>query len=124
MPATDADAQRRAMLMVRAMIQAAKADGTVDEQEMKRVMGTVDAHGHDPEARSFITNELRRPIDIGDLVRDVGSPQEAAEVYAASLMAIELDSQAERDYLSDLARALQLPTPVITRIHQTFGMMT
>ncbi len=121
-PSTQDEAQRRATLIVRAMIQAAKADAQVDQDEMQRIMGKLDEHGHGAEARDFVMSELRRPVDIGDLIRDVKSPQEAVEVYAASLMAIEVDTQIERDYLNDLAVSLRLPQPVVARINSALGV--
>ena len=121
-PASQAEAQRKAMLMIRAMIQAAKADGRIDEQETQRIMGKLGDHGHSPEAHEFVVNEMSRPIDIPGLVRDVTSPQEAAEVYAASLMAIELDSQSERDYLADLAGALGLPPATVNQINNALNV--
>jgi uncharacterized membrane protein YebE (DUF533 family) len=122
MPANDAEMQRRAVLLIRAMIQAAKADGQIDEAETQRIMSAVASHGHGDEARNFVVNEMRQPIDIPSLVRDVGSPQEAVEVYSASLMAIQVDTQAEQNYLADLAQALQLPGPAVAHIHQTLGV--
>ena len=122
LPSSQADMQRRATLLVRAMIQAAKADGQVDQQEMQRIMGKLGDHGHDSEARDFVLREMRQPIDIAGLVRGVATPQEAAEVYAASLMAIEVDTQAERDYLADLATALKLPQSVVTQVHSALGV--
>ncbi len=119
-PGSHAGMQRKATLMVRAMIQAAKADGQVDQQETQRILGKLDAH--DNEARDFVASEMRRPIDIASLARDVSTPQEANEVYAASLMAIEVDTQAERDYMADLARALNLPGPVVAQIHSALGL--
>jgi len=121
-PNSQADVSRRALLLTRAMIQAAKADGVVDQQELQRIMGKLDDHGQDGQAREFVASEMRRPIDIGGLVRDVATPQEAAEVYAASLMAIEVDTQAERDYMADLAGALKLPHSVVSQIHSTLGI--
>lgn len=121
-PSGQADMQRKATLLVRAMIQAAKADGQVDQQETQRIMGKLDEHGHDNEARDFVASEMRRPIDIAGLVRDVTTPQEATEVYGASLMAIEVDTQAERDYLADLAGALNLPSAAVTQIHSALGV--
>ncbi len=116
------DVQRKAMLFIRAMVQAAKADGQVDQQETQRILGKLGEVGNDSEARDFVASEMRRPIDIASLVRDVTTPQEASEVYAASLMAIEVDTQAERDYMSDLARALNLPGPVVAQIHSALGV--
>jgi uncharacterized membrane protein YebE (DUF533 family) len=122
MPANPADVQRRAILMIRAMIQAAKADGKIDAQETQRIMGKLTEFGHDDQARAFVNNEMSRPIDIAGLVRDVQSPQEAGEVYAASLMAIEVDSQPERYYLTDLAAALKLPVGAMSQINGALGV--
>ena len=121
-PSNQTDMQRKAMLFIRAMIQAAKADGQVDQQETQRILGKLGDIGNDAEAREFVASEMRRPIDIASLVRDVSTPQEASEVYAASLMAIEVDTQAERDYMADLARALNLPGPVVAQIHSALGV--
>ena len=121
-PQGQADMQRKATLVIRAMIQAAKADGQVDQQETQRIMGQLGEHGHDTEARDFVANEMRRPIDVASLARDVTTPQEASEVYAASLLAIEVDSQTERDYLADLAAALHLPPSAVTQIHSALGV--
>ena len=108
--------QRKALLMLRAMIQAAKADGQIDANEMNRIVGRLDEAGEDHEARDFVLQQLRGPVDIDALARDVTSPQDAAEIYAASLMAIEVDTQAERDYLARLAGALNLSQSVADRI--------
>ncbi len=116
------DVQRKATLFIRAMIQAAKADGQVDQQETQRILGKLGDVGNDAEARDFVASEMRRPIDIASLARDVTTQQEASEVYAASLMAIEVDTQAERDYMADLAGALHLPGPVVAQIHSALGV--
>lgn len=113
--------QRKAVLVLRSMIHAAKADGQIDAQEMDRILGRLDA-SEDREARDFVLDEMRGPADPDAIARGVTSPLEAAEVYAAALMAIEADTPAERDYLTRLAAALRLPSQVIARIHGTLGM--
>ena len=50
------------------------------------------------------------------------TPQEASKVYAASLKAIEVDIQAGRDDMANLARALNLPGPVVTQIRSALGL--
>ena len=116
------DAQRKATLLIRAMIQAAKADGTVDQVEMQRIMGKVEEHGHDPSATAFVSSEMAKPIDLPGLCRDVTSPQEAVEVYAASIMVLDVDSPPERNYLEDLARNLGIAPPVVAQINQQLGL--
>ncbi len=116
------DAQRKATLLIRAMIQSAKADGNVDPVEMKRIMGKVEEHGHDPSAQAFVSAEMAKPIDLPALCRDVTSPQEGIEVYAASLMVLDLDSQAERDYLEDLAQGLGIAPQVSAQVRKQLGV--
>ncbi len=124
MAPSQTDVQRKATLFIRAMIQAAKADGQVDQQETQRILGKLGDLGNEHGARDFVASEMRRPIDIAGLVRNVTTQQEASEVYAASLMAIEVDTQAERDYMADLARALNLSGPVVAQIHSALGVPT
>jgi uncharacterized membrane protein YebE (DUF533 family) len=62
------------------------------------------------------------PVDVEGLAAAARNPKEAAEIYAASLMAIEVDTQAERDYLARLAAALGLARPTVDHIHQSLGV--
>ncbi len=108
-------------LMVRAMISAAKADGQIDQAEMQKIIGKVGAEGVTPEEKAFVMAELGAPVDIDALAADVAGPAQAAEVYAASLIAIDLDSEAEKDYLRRLARALGLDAATVAHLHQMTG---
>jgi len=51
-----------------------------------------------------------------------GHPNLAAELYAASLMAIEVDTPAEKAYLADLASGLGLSPDVARRIEEMIGL--
>jgi len=103
--------------VLRAMIQATKADGHLDDGERQRLDQHVAAAGDDAEAQSFLREQMDAPLDIAGLAAQVRSPQEGAEIYAASLMAITVDTQAERDYLAQLAAALRLPDSVVSHVH-------
>ena len=109
-------------LLVRAMIAAAKADGVVDEQEMERIAGKVGSDGVTPEERQLVMDELRKPLDMAALVADVPNPLVAAEVYAASLLAIEVDTAEEQAYLRQLAQALRLDAATVARLHEMTGV--
>jgi uncharacterized membrane protein YebE (DUF533 family) len=110
--------QHKASVLLRAMIQAAKADGQIDNQEMQRIMGKLAEDGED---RAFVLDEMSKPVDIAGLAALAKTPQDAAEIYAASLMGITVDSDAERDYLAKLAAALQIPPPVAAHIQATLA---
>ena len=120
-PAEEAEVERTAGLILGAMINAAKADGQIDGAELQRIVGKLEEAGADDEARQFVMRELQKPLDVEGLAGQVRSPEVAAEVYAASLLAIEVDTPAERDYLRRLATSLGLDDGTIHRLHQIMG---
>ena len=79
-------------------------------------MGRLAEAGETDDARQMVLQAMSQPVDIAGLAAEARDPQEAAEVYAASLMAITVDSQAERDYLARLAAALRLPPEAVAHI--------
>jgi uncharacterized membrane protein YebE (DUF533 family) len=125
-PAQDAAEAERldqtATLILAAMINAAKADGQVDQEELQRIVGKLRKAGAEAEALDFVMSELRKPMDLEGLIRDVPDQQVAVQLYAASLLAIEVDTEAERRYLRRLAHGLGLDASVVRRVHQCLGM--
>ena len=125
-PQTDqekADLERHSELVLKAMINAAKADGQVDASEMDRILGKMQEAGADKTDLAFFRAEIARPMDTEGLVAAAGgNPQLAAELYAASLLAIEVDTAAEKDYLEQLAAALGLAPEVRAHLDQSVGL--
>jgi uncharacterized membrane protein YebE (DUF533 family) len=111
-----------ATLIVKAMINAAKADGRVDEKEIQRIVGNAQNDGIAPGAQQLLESELRKPMDTDGIVRAVSSAQVAAQVYAASLMAIDLDTADEKNYLAELARKLGLDSSAVRNLHSAVGV--
>jgi uncharacterized membrane protein YebE (DUF533 family) len=110
-------------LVLRAMINAAKADGRIDQGEVQRLVGKLEAMGADSDAQQWVAGHLQTPMETETLLGAAeGKPELAAEIYAASLMAIEVDTQAEKAYLSQLATGLGLPSGVTRRIEEMVGM--
>lgn len=119
---TDPAAQESlARLIVVAMVTAAKADGTVDADEQGKILGHADKLKLSDEEQSFLFAELGKPFDMEPVVRGATSPEVAAEVYAASLLAVGQPSPAETHYLKRLAQRLQLPDGVVGEIHAALG---
>ena len=95
-----------AAVLLAAMIQAMKADGHIDSDERQRLMevlGEVDA-----DERRFVEEEMQRPVDAEALARRVPKGMER-QVYTASALSIDPDTEAERRYLAELRAALGLP---------------
>ncbi|MFK8250378.1 tellurite resistance TerB family protein [Ancylobacter terrae] len=102
--------------LVRTMIAAALADGHVDAAERAAIsakLGEQVGAGGLGEAERFLAAELASPARVEDIAGAVTSPEEAAEVYVAALLAIDPDSIAERAFLARLATALRLD-PALT----------
>lgn len=113
------DENDRALVMIRAMLTAAKADGQIDAGEQQRILGKLNEAGASQEMRQFIQNELSQPVDIESLVAEVDSPHMATEVYTASLFAIDVDTQGEQTYMSQLANRLRLPPSLVQQLHES-----
>ncbi len=126
-PATVEEAstlERQALLTLRAMVAAAKADGQIDQRERERILDRLKDAGADDEIQAFVAREAAAALDLDALVRDVPDRQTAAQVYAASLLAIKVDTPAERSYLRALSRKLGLDAQVVANLHQVLGAPT
>lgn len=119
LPAPSAEAEQDALgkAMVRAMIAAAKADGKIDAEEKARIFERLNAMELDADAKAFVFDELNAPLDLNAVVDAAGTPEHAAEIYAASLVAIEADTPAEQAYLQMLAARLELAPELVEEIH-------
>jgi uncharacterized membrane protein YebE (DUF533 family) len=114
--------EQGAVLLVRAMIAAANADGTIDQAERSRILGQLERLNLTPEERSFIVRELLAPASLEAIVREVQNADVAKQVYAVSFLAIEVDTDAERVYMKTLAERLGLDETTIREIHQGLGV--
>ena len=125
-PRTDSEREqldRNSGLVLRAMINAAKADGTIDPREISSLVGRIRESGAGSDALEFLQQEMAKPMETEALVeasRD--QPELAAELYAASLLAIEVDTAAEKDYLARLASDLGLEPAVTDSLHKSVGL--
>lgn len=109
-------------LVLEAMIEAAKSDGHIGPDEMQRIVGKLQESGADAQAQQWVMTEMQKPLDIDDMVQKIPNQEMAVQVYAASLLAIEVDTDAEREYLQTLAQKAQLHPTVVQQIHQTLGV--
>jgi len=107
--------EEKAQLLLKAIISAAKADGVIDAEEeaqIKKYIGDVT-----PEELAIVKEELASPVDIEGLVEKV--PEEMAQqVYAISALAINIDTDAEVNYLDQLARELGITPETVNAIHE------
>ena len=113
-------ANDQATILIRAMCNAAKADGEIDSAEQQAIIGRLGGDLDQDEAE-FLRNELSSPLDLAGFARSV--PRELApQVYAMSLMTVKVDTRQEAQYLNELAQALGLDRGTVGQIHQQLGV--
>ena len=106
-------------LMLRAMIQATKADGELDEAEKQKLLGNLsDASQAEVE---FVKQEMAKPLDVEGLIRQVPEGL-GPQIYTMSVMAIDLDNQNEAQYLHKLATGLGIGREDVNGIHAKLGV--
>jgi len=118
------DASRQEELgksLVRAMIAAAKADGRIDAGEKEAIFARLETMNLSADEKAWVFDELSTPLDINAVAARANTPEHAAEIYAASLVAITADTASERAYLDALAGKLRLDPALIAEIHKAAG---
>lgn len=118
LPAEGARSEELGRSLVRAMITAAKADGQIDAAEKERIFKRLETMPLSAEEKAFVFDELAKPLDIEPVVASADTPEHAAEIYAASLVAMQPDTPAEEEYLRTLAGRLQLAPGLVDTIHK------
>jgi len=114
-----AEQDQAAGILLSAMIQAAKADGAIDEAEKEALFKSMGDDISQEEA-NFLNEQMVRPIDPEGLAASI-PPALRQQAYTMSLLVIDLDSQKEAEYLHRFATALNLEHNAVNAIHQQMG---
>lgn len=113
-----AQSDEAARLYIRAMIAAATADGAIDEGERHRVLGGLQQAGFAGDAARFLEEELAAPASLDELAAAARTPEMQAQTYAAARLAIDPDTDTERDWLAGLARRLRLDPGLVAHLDE------
>ena len=108
-----------ATLLIRAMIAAAAADGRIDAQEQKKILGGLQQAGLAGAAQQFLAREIENPATIDDLAAAVSSQEEAVQVYTAARVAVDPDAEEEHAFLVALAERLGIDDDLAAHIDAT-----
>lgn len=118
-PAEEPDEDAMALLMLRAMIYAARADGDIDADEKAKLVNMFE--DGDPADTTVIQSLLTEPVDPEALASETPQGLET-QVYTMSLNAISPDNKAEAEYLHRLADSLGLTPDTVNTIHRELGV--
>jgi uncharacterized membrane protein YebE (DUF533 family) len=107
LPASEAEIHSKAILV--ALIAAAKADGHIDDREQQLIDQEIAKFTTPDDLRHWIGRELKKPLDPADVAKSATTETMAAEMYLASLLAVDSQNFMEKSYVDELARQMKLP---------------
>ncbi|MDI2595125.1 tellurite resistance TerB family protein [Pseudomonas sp. N3-W] len=101
-----------------ALIAAAKADGHIDDKEQQMISAEIGRYTDDPQLQQWINDEVARPLDATEVAKLATDPAIAAQMYLASVMVVDDQQDAERNYLDELAAALKIDPELQVHLEQ------
>ncbi|HEY4253536.1 MAG TPA: DUF533 domain-containing protein [Roseomonas sp.] len=121
-PAAEPEAETaEALLMIRAMIAAARGDGSIDAEERRVIAAQLDGAGLSAQEREFVLADFDKPLTAEALAAQARDPMQAAQIYAAAFAAVGTISPEERAWLDQLGRALRLDKAALAAIESRLG---
>ncbi|MCG8361531.1 MAG: tellurite resistance TerB family protein [Kiloniellales bacterium] len=121
-PASDGKPFELALVM--AMIAAANADGHIGPDEQRVIFERVGELPLDAEEKGFVFDALSSPPSLQDIAGLAEGPEQAAELYLASRLAIDPDHPMEQAYLEALANRLSLPADLVAHLESQAAAAT
>ncbi len=106
------------LLLIKAMVFAAKADGHIDSNEKQAIAEWLQQQNIGQDVEVLIHRWINEPLDPQVIASEVKNLEQASEVYLVSLLAIDVDHFLEKAYLDQLASALSLPQDLILCIQE------
>lgn len=105
-------------LLLKSMVFAARADGHIDPKEQEMILSTAQQLNANSDLNNQIREYLNAPLDPNAIAQEVGSREQALDVYRLSAAAIVADNAQEQNYLNALARALMIDANTKNQLDQ------
>jgi uncharacterized membrane protein YebE (DUF533 family) len=116
LPRNDTARNDLSLMVLSAMIAASKANGHIDAAEQDKIFARINENDLSADAKAYLMDQFRKPLTIPELAAYAKTPELAADLYTASVMAIQPDTATEVSYLNNLAGALNLDPGLRTNI--------
>ena len=110
--------QAETLLLIRAMIAAAHADGVLSDPERTRLSELVRSWIEDVAMGDQLLLELEAPPSVEQLIRTIEGSPTAERFYAVSVEVVGFDRLIDRAYLAYLAARLDIAADVVLRINR------
>ncbi len=117
--AANNDSENAGRVILRTMIAAAAADGSIDEAEQNLIL---QEGGEDAAMSQWLAAETARPAQPAEIAREIGGDTAlAAEAYLAARLVCADLSRKEIVFLSQLSQALQLDDKLVDSLEKQAG---
>lgn len=105
--------------ILQAMVTAAQADGTIDEAERQRIDEHLSKNGLAMHDRQALARWMAEPADPARVARLARNQEEAAELYLATLLTIDMDHWIEQAYVGQLREHLGLDPALAAELERS-----
>jgi len=105
-------------ILLKAMIYAVKIGGRVDTFEREKIMEFMG--NMSKVEQMFVEQELQKELYIEEFLKEIPKGMEK-QVYYMSLFAIDIDNEAEQNYLELLSNKLNIPYATVDSIHESLA---
>jgi uncharacterized membrane protein YebE (DUF533 family) len=112
----------KAALLLRAMIAAGHADGSLSDDERFRLVSIAERGIPDEARRQSILHEIDTPPSLEEILREVETSDMAERVYAVSAAILSSAHDINRAYLAYLAARLGLAKDIVLRTNAMTGI--
>ncbi len=113
-----------AVLMLRAMIYAARADSHIDDTERGRIEAMARQFLPGQDSAALLRELISEPIRLEALTEGVSSVEQKEDIYRLSCLVIDIDHFMERGYLDALARSLDIAPARQKELEQEVAAVT
>lgn len=115
-----AETENNSRVVLKTMIAAAQADGSIDPAEQSAILQQVGKE--DSEAQSWLQNLIQNPPTVQTIAQEVGSDTAlASEVYLSARIVCGDLARKEIVFLGDLQRALGLDDALVEQLEKQAG---
>lgn len=107
-----------AEILLRAMVAGAYSDGMMTPEERQAIVGQLDSMGLGMAEKSYLEGMLAAPVSMKLIAAACVTDEMKAQAYIAAQMGIDVDTDAERQFLKDFAAALGLAPGLVAHLDQ------
>ena len=97
------------MLLLRAMVFAARADGHIDSSEQERISKVIAQMMPGQDSSQLVQSLMSEPLNPGVFTSQISSVEQGEDLYRLSCLIVDIDHFMERSYIDGLAHALSIP---------------